>query len=132
MGFKMHAYAQARVVRAITINSIAETHISVSEDTPSGNGSFTRLGTVFKNMRTPAPFNFTWMADKYIPATLFTSLRHGEEFELEMSIAETDPTGRVLNRFDFNFYQCKFIKARIGRGGKVKVDATYGVFRMTP
>ncbi len=132
MGFKMYAYAHARDVKVITVTSIADFRNEISEKTPSGNGVITDLATSFKNMKTPAPFNFTWKADKHVPATLFTALKYGEDFTLELTIAEVDDNNSPRTRFDFNFYQCKFMKARVRSGGKVKVEATYGLFRKSP
>ncbi len=132
MGFKMYAYAHARDVKVITVTSIADFRNEITEKTPIGKGAITNLGTGFKNMKTPAPFNFTWKADKYVPATLFTTLKSGEDFTLELRIAEVDDSNNTKTSFNFNFYQCKLLKARIGSGGKVKVEATYGLFEKSP
>jgi hypothetical protein len=131
MGYKMYAYAHARDVKVITVTSIADWHHEIADKTPVGDGVITRLATSFKNAPKPAPFNFTWKPDKNIPATLFTSLKYGEEFTLELSIAGTDGDNNTRVVLHFNFYQCKFMKARIQRG-RVKVEATYLLFEKSP
>jgi hypothetical protein len=139
MGFKMYAYAHTPTdTKSITVTSIADFRNEISEQTPSGNGMITKLASSLKNSNggsdgeKRAPFNFTWKADKHVPATLFTTLKPGATFTLELRIGETDDKGVIVNGFNFNFYQCKFIKSRIRSGGKVKVEATYGLFRKLP
>jgi hypothetical protein len=133
MGYKMYAYAHTpNEVKVITVTSIADYRNEISEKTPVGSGVITNLGSVFKSMKSPAPFNFTWKSDKHVPKTLFTSLRYGTEFTLELRIQERDDKDNLKASFYFNFYQCKFQKARVKSGGAIKVEASYGLFRKEP
>lgn len=131
MGYQMYAYADARDVKNITVTSIASFRNEISEKTPSGNGAITRLASDFKHMKTPAPFKFTWKPEKLIPKTLFTALKYGEEFTLELRIKETGDNDKLQTSFHFDFHQCKFMKARM-KGDKVTVEATYGHFSKSP
>jgi hypothetical protein len=131
MGYKMYAYAHTpNEVKVITVTSIADYRNEISEKTPVGSGVITNLGSVFKSMKSPAPFNFTWKSDKHVPKTLFTSLRYGTEFTLELRIQERDDKDNL--KASFYFYQCKFQKARVKSGGVIKVEASYGLFRKEP
>jgi hypothetical protein len=129
----MYAYAHTpNDTKVITITSIADFRNEISSKTPAGTGTITNLANTFGNMKTPAPFNFTWKPDKYISKTLFTSLKYGDEFTLELRIREVDGKDNVRSHAYFNFYQCKFMKARSRGDGTVKVDASYGLFRRPP
>ena len=129
MGYRMFAYAHTpNDVKVITVTSIADFRNEINGKTPLGAGTITKLASTFGNMKTPAPFNFTWKPDKYIPKTLFTSLKYGDEFTLELRIREVDGKDNLKARALFNFYQCKFQKARTRGDGTVKVDASYGLF----
>lgn len=129
MGFAMFAYAHTpKDVKSIIVTSIADFRNEINAKTPIGTGAITTLATGFKSMKTPAPFNFTWKPDKSIPKTLFTSLKYGDSFTLELRIREADGNNNLKARAHFNFYQCKFMKAQTRGDGTVKVDASYGLF----
>lgn len=129
MGFTMFAYAHTpRDVKVITVTSIGNFRNEIHGKTPPGTGTITNLATSFGNTKTPAPFNFTWKPDKHIPKSLFTSLKYGDDFTLELRIREVDGNDNLKARAHFNFYRCKFMKARTKGDGTVKVDASYGLF----
>lgn len=116
----------------ITVTSIADFRNEISVKTSTGNGAVTDLGSSFKNMNTPAPFNFTWQADKTIPEAFFTTLRYGDTFSFELRIQEFENKKTRRSTSKFNFYNCTFFKARILGGRKVKVEASYGSFDKEP
>ncbi len=128
----MYAYAHARDTKNINVLSIADYRNELSVQTPSSSGLITAMGEVFKNMKRPAPFIFVWKAEKLIPETLFTTLKRGEEFSLDLRILEIDEKGNSRSSFHFDFAQCSLIKTRILSGRRVKVEATYNYFRKSP
>ena len=135
----MYAYAHTpSTVKVITVTSIADFRNEISEKTPSGNGAVTDLAASLQGANGGArgerrsSFNFTWKPSKEVPASLFTALKADADFTLEIRLAETDAQNSPINRFDFNFYQCRLMKARRRSGGNVQVEASFGLFRKSP
>jgi hypothetical protein len=125
----MYAYAMASDTKVIDIISMGDYHNEISNTSKAEAGVITSIGTVFKNMKKPAPFFFIWVPNKNIPKTLFTALKSDESFYLDMRIQILDGDS-VRSGFYFNFHECKLQKSRNVSGG-VKISATYGGFDMS-
>ncbi len=127
--YYMYAYADVRSTKVIDIISLGDWHNEISSKTKVAPGVVTNIGQVFKNMKNPAPFNFTWVPNKGVPKSFFTTLKSGYDFTLEVRIQIREGDSPTSISY-FNFYQCKYQKSQVVSGG-VKVFASYGLFDMS-
>ncbi len=131
MKYRMYGYAHASDAKNITLTSIANYRNEISEKTPVEAGTITMLAESFKNMPKPAPFQFTWKYEKGIPKTLFSGLKKGEDFSLDLRVQVIDDKSSVKVHVEFDFYQCRLIKMRT-RGQVQTIEASFGGFQKRP
>lgn len=125
----MYAYAMASDTKVIDIISLGDFHNEISNKSKAEAGVIKSIGTVFENIKKPAPFHFIWVPNKNVPKTLFTALKKDESFYLDMRIQIRDGDN-LRNVIYFNFHECKYQKSQNVSGG-VKVFGTYGGFDMS-
>lgn len=128
MGEKFNLYALAHgagLDKMIDVHGIADYRNEVTEETTPFNGEVDNLRESFKAMGEPGVVIFS--LKKNYPASLFTKLKPGHLFTLELRIQVIKDNQGAIFHTEFKFHRCMLV-AVVPKGRKIRVVSGFGSF----
>ncbi len=125
--FRLYALAHgAGLDKMIDVHGIADYRTEVTEETTPFNGEVDVLRESFKAMKEPGVVIFS-LKEK-LSRSLFTKLKPGHMFTLELRIQVIKDNQGAIFHTEFKFHRCMLV-AVVPKGRKVRVVAGFGSFR---